>query len=250
MNEEETPSALRHYIDHKIFHEKTFKHDGEITNTLAFFDAVQRRMGIRGHVAEIGVASGSFFIPLALCCRPGERALAIDVFDDLSSNWNPHGGVSSLEDLKSTVSAIADGLDSHIRYLSGDSFFLAPDDLVSTVGGGKFRLFSIDGAHSSHHTINDLRIADSVIAPGGIVLLDDIKNWGWPGVIEAFARYMMQPGRLVPFFLYGNKLLLTTPDAHSPYLKATVELAHNYNRVNEVSYRISRFFGYDTLGWN
>lgn len=243
-------SCLTRFLDEKIFEAKGFQYYEEITRTLCFFDVVQRELGIYGCVGEIGVADGALFVPLALCCRSDEIAVAIDVFDDLDRNWNPSGGQSSLPRLKTIISNCI-GDDDQVRYLCGDSFYIGPETLRSVTGGKGFRLFSIDGAHSVHHTVSDLRLAGEVINPGGIVMLDDIKNWGWPGVVDGFARYMLLSDyqRLVPFFLYGNKLMLTTPGNQEFYLAKTVELAKQYGLVAEKSYRISKFFGSHVVGW-
>jgi hypothetical protein len=223
--------------------------NGEIIKTLAYFADAQTAAGVIGNIAEIGVAKGAFLIPLAACRREGEAVFAIDVFDD-GPNWNPSGGVSSLVRLKETVDAALGGAAA-VHYLSSDSLHLGSRELLAAAGG-KFRLFSIDGAHSSKHTVNDLMLAGEVLTSGGLVWLDDIRNWGWPGVIDGFARYMLLNAttRLAPFFLYSNKLLLTTPDRHQIFLDKATELAHAYGRKAEVSYRISDFFGHRVVGWN
>ena len=49
----------------------------------------QARRGTRGHVAEIGLHHGRFFLALAPRRRPGEQAVAIDVFGE--QHLNPDG---------------------------------------------------------------------------------------------------------------------------------------------------------------
>src|ERR1044071_3132250 len=220
----------------------------ELIRTLRFFDQVQREQEVHGHIGEIGIAKGAFFVPLAACCRDGETAFAIDVFD-IAPNWNTYGGSASFAALRETVDACLPG--SEIRYWPADSLTITGRDLLAETGG-RFRLFSIDGAHSVHHTVNDLTIAGEILSAAGIVWLDDVRNWGWPGVIEGYSRYALLNAapRLVPFFLYSNKLLLTTPDSQGLYLEKATELAHLYGRKAEISYRISEFFGYRVIGGN
>jgi hypothetical protein len=56
----------------------------------------------------------------------------------------------------------------------------------------------------------------------------------------------------VPFFLFRNKLLLTTPCHQRFYLDATVEYARQVGRPAKMpdGYRISDFFGHRVVGWN
>ena len=78
------------------------------------------------------------------------------------------------------------------------------------------RLFSLDGGHSPQHVLNDLRIAEQVLAPGGVVFVDDMWNPEWPGVTEGMHAYMRTLPSLVPFASLGGKLLLTTfSEAHT-----------------------------------
>lgn len=244
-------SRLAEFFDADILAAKGFDDNDGFTRALCYFDAVQREQGIRGCVGEIGVAGGALFVRLALCCRNDEFAVAVDIFDQPELNWDPEGGTASLAQLKHIISDVI-GSDIQVRYIEGDSFFLNSATIRLATGGQGFRLFSIDGAHSVHHTVNDLRLAGEILEAGGIAMLDDIQNWGWPGVITGFARYMLlgDHQRLVPFFLYGNKLLLTTPSHQQLYLDKTVELGAHYGRSREAgNCRISEFFGFRVMGW-
>jgi hypothetical protein len=65
------------------------------------------------------------------------------------------------------------------------------------------------------HAFNDLSLAQEILAPGGIVALDDFMRTFWPGVTEGFYRFMAkQNRRLRPFFYFQNKLFLTTISEH------------------------------------
>jgi hypothetical protein len=245
-------SRLAVYLQENTLEKKGFSYVREMGTTLSFFDAVQRRAGISGNVGEIGVAQGGFFVPLLLCCNENELAVAIDVFDNLSLNWDTEGGGSALKAFKKSIVDTV-GSDDQVRYIQGDSFFLGADEILRHSDGTRFRIFGVDGAHSSHHTVNDLHLASRVVVPGGLVSLDDIKNWGWPGVIDGFARYMLlnDHHRLVPFFLYKNKVLMTTPSHYKFYLDQTLELLKFYGKpFGKGGLRISEFFGYGVVGWN
>lgn len=244
-------SPLKDFIDRNGFAANNLPYNHDYVSAVCSIDEFQRAKGIAGGVAEIGVAAGAFFVPLALCCREGEVAVAIDVFDNLEDNWNVSGGTSALEALRTTLRNTLPPRTA-VEFVIGDSFFIRPEDVLGRNGVSKVRFFSVDGSHSVAHTISDLHLAESLVVPGAVVFLDDIQNWGWPGVINGFARYMLMNdvNRLVPFFLFGNKLLLTTPSHHKMYLDFAVAVAHQLGRTQpDVDYRISDFFGFQTLGF-
>jgi hypothetical protein len=218
---------------------------------LVFMDGVMRQAGITGHVAEIGVAGGRLFIPLMLCTREHELAVAIDVFGDRAANYNPAGGTSQREQLHELVRGVYGHLD-FLRVVEGDSIRLSAMDVLRTTQGEAFRFFSIDGAHSAHHTVNDLHIAGECLTAGGVVLVDDIQNWGWPGVIEGVSRYFLLNDytKLAPFCLWRNKLLMTTHSHQTFWLERSVTIANHAGRTrHNVDYRRSNFFGWQVLGW-
>ncbi len=53
----------------------------------------------------------------------------------------------------------------------------------------------IDGDHSAEGVANDLVFAEKIVAPGGIVVLDDFGDKNWPGVQEATERHLAGPTR-------------------------------------------------------
>ncbi|MDP9828943.1 class I SAM-dependent methyltransferase [Kineosporia succinea] len=71
----------------------------------------------------------------------------------------------------------------------------------------------IDGDHSAEGVASDLAYAEKIVAPGGIVVLDDYGSSSWPGVQEASERHLAGPTR---FELVG--VVLT-----SAFLRARVE---------------------------
>ncbi len=243
-------SNLKSAMQQTLFTKIGLAVNNDLNSLLDFFNDELDALGVKGNVAEIGVARGAFLIPLALCCKDDEVAIAIDVFEDIRLNWNVYGGMSTVEIIRKNAELA--GVGPLLRLISGDSLHVDHAQILAAGGAKKIKLFSVDGSHSVHHTVNDLELAGNVLAPGGIVFIDDIRNWGWPGAIEGFARYsLLQPSpRLVPFLLLGNKFLLTTA-CHQPHLlKAAVKYAELLGRLPEKTYRVSRFFGWDVAGWN
>jgi hypothetical protein len=180
---------------------------------------VQLEMGIAGHVAEIGVHHGRSFILLALLARAGEKAVAIDVFEQQELNVD-RSGRGDLAQLRENVARFAD--ESALVVQVGDSTRIGGGD-VRRLAGGPIRLFSVDGGHTAEITCHDLETAEEALAPGGVVILDDCFNELWPDVSTGFHRFFARPRRLVPFATGGNKTFLTTPDAVAAYKTA---LAH------------------------
>jgi hypothetical protein len=136
-----------------------------------------------------------------------------------------------------------------VRTLKANSLYLSATDLRQRMVSDAFRILSIDGAHSWYHTVSDLTLADSVIRPGGVVIVDDITNCGWPGVMEGVARYLLLSAkrRLFPFAIGRNKLWLTTPEYHELYLNQAMSDANPVYAPYEK--RMSEFFGTKVAGF-
>jgi hypothetical protein len=175
-------------------------------------DDWQRANGVEGAVGEIGVFLGDYLFGLGVCARPDERIVAIDLFEDQRDNIDGSGkhdkGLDHFR--KRYKDHIANG--ARLNFVKGDSLFLTPADLLKASDGQKYRLFSIDGGHTHYHTINDILLAEAVLCHGGVIIVDDYTNAGWPGVAEGVARYFLQSPRrhLAPVLSQWNKLILTT----------------------------------------
>lgn len=181
-------------------------------------DDVQKYQAIRGHVAEIGVHHGRLFILLLLLTREDEKALAIDLFADQERNIDG-SGEGDLAKLNRNIHRHAAPCADRVRISKGDSTQL-DGERVQSLAGGPVRLFSIDGGHTADITFSDLVTAQSSMVPGGVVILDDCFNEGWPGVVSGLARFHGGPRYIRPFAIGGNKVLLTHPDFIPDYRAA------------------------------
>lgn len=179
--------------------------DGAISITLAM-NFWQRAHRLGGDVAEIGVHHGRFFIVLKNTCAADELAFAIDVFGD--QHLNPDG--SGRGDRAIFEANLAQHSDNKgVVTLQKDSLSLRAADLSHGGGLPNIRLFSVDGSHTSEHTLNDLRIASESLAPGGVVILDDYLNPAWPGVQEGFHKFMFENRSRFAVLGYGdNKMII------------------------------------------
>jgi hypothetical protein len=107
---------------------------------------------------------------------------------------------------------------SNTKIIMGDSTDSALN-LVNTLGPGSMRYISIDGGHTAEHAINDLKIAEQLVANEGVVVLDDIMHYCWLGVIEGAVKYLSQHPTLVPFAIGQNKLWMCKWSYHKKYLE-------------------------------
>jgi hypothetical protein len=190
--------------------------DGAATAVVLLSD-FQQQLGIEGGMCEIGVHHGLFFIALCLLRSTREKALAIDVFENQDLNID-NSGCGDFETLIENIKKHIGSLD-RIEILKSDSTQVKPQDILSRMQGEKVRIFSVDGCHTKEHTLKDLKLAQSVLSPGGIIVLDDFYNPWWPGVDEA-AHHLFHscPELNLKAIGYGdNKLFLTTEDYYETY---------------------------------
>jgi Methyltransferase domain len=217
---------------------------------LLLFGRFQEQFDISGDVGEIGVAAGRYLTLLHLLSKSSEHVLAIDVFEDFDKNFDFDGGATTTEAFLANLRQFISPKDlTRLRIVKKDSLYLDPAEVRKYLMCGGFRLLSIDGAHSWFHTAGDLQLADALVRPGGVVLLDDIHNGGWPGVIEGLSRYLLLSPmrRLYPFMICFNKVWMTTTDYHERFLKYALsdEIMIGAGQKK----RVSEFFGRSVVGF-
>ncbi len=196
---------------------------------------IQTQRGVTGCVGEIGVHMGRLFILLKLLASDDEKAIAIDVFSDQHLNMD-QSGRGDRQRFLANLERYASG--DGVVALQASSLDVRADDILARVG--PCRLFSIDGGHTAECTLNDLRLAERVLAPGGIVILDDYFNPSWPDVAAgASAHFLDRATELRPFAIAPNKLFLVRLEDHSAYLGALRRSQRDFHDKD------SRMFGCD-----
>jgi len=207
-------------------------------------DEIQRRNGINGPIAEIGVYHGKFFIGL-LKTKQQANNYAIDVFS--MQRFNLDGaGVGDQDKLKANIALSGSSVED-VHFLEADSMALTKSDQqrIWEASGG-FTMFSIDGCHTVEHTINDVRIAMELTRPGGVIFVDDYYNASWPGVQEGICKlYLTDSPRFVPLVATCNKLILCHISYHAEFLS----YVRDFFKANFDGTRVKpvKRFGYDTL---
>jgi cephalosporin hydroxylase len=169
---------------------------------------------VTGDIVEIGVHHGKLFFIMAAVARPNEKCIAIDLFDDQEKNLD-HSGKGSLSIFTKHVDDYLPQLKPQITAISADSLSMTPATIRDRLASTGARLFSVDGGHTVKHVINDMELAQELIVPGGVILLDDFLGPHWPSVSEGLFEFLRTANRrLAPFLIFQNKLFLTTYSEH------------------------------------
>jgi hypothetical protein len=168
-----------------------------------------------GGCLEIGVHHGKFYILLNSVIERRFDSYAVDVFEKQSLNIDGSG--------RGSLQLFKDNLIKYDRHGGANTNIVAADstDVKSKKlfddRAGYFRFVSIDGGHTTEHTISDLQFACGLASNEGVVILDDVLNYHWLGVIEGCMIYLSQKPALVPFAIGHNKLFLAKISYRSFY---------------------------------
>jgi hypothetical protein len=204
--------------------------DPESLDVMRVVRDAQDSAGVTGSVAEIGVHHGRLFIGLQLLVPPGTPAVAIDVFENQSENTDGSGR-GDRERFESNVRRWGDWSSARVHAVNSQD--VLPADLTAWAGG-PIRLFSVDGGHTADLVASDLRLAESCLAAGGVIAVDDVFNPEWPGVVDGTLAHLRGGSALVPFAVAFDKAWFTTgPDAAERYRSAV-------RAEFETSYRAAR----------
>jgi hypothetical protein len=151
---------------------------------------------------------------LALARRAGERALAIDLFEDDAINSNTrHAGRDRA--LFANARRLGIKLSEEETFKTSSLDIEATDILKRTTG--RIRFFSIDGCHLYQPVENDLRLAERTLTAEGIVAVDDFFNKDWADVSFATYDFLRRTDAIVPFAITSTKLYLAAPVAAEKY---------------------------------
>jgi len=201
---------------------------------------VQHQRAVSGAFGEIGVHHGKLFILMRLAA-PEDRCFAIDVFDDQHLNVDGSGGVEAGKREKFLRNVVRwTGSIDGVSLIQKSSLDVTPEFLVGQVG--MCRMISIDGGHTEQCTLNDLKLSQAVLRNGGVAIVDDCFDEGWPDVATGVAKYCLDPSTsLRPFAISPNKVYFANPDHHISY-KAQLRSLHEINVR-----RVNRMFGYEVI---
>lgn len=201
---------------------------------IAHLSASQVRSQLRGDVCEIGVHHGKLFLVLANTTADDEVAHAVDVFGDQHKNLD-HSGLGDRGVFEQNVKKYAPY--ANVNIIQESSLDLDGTGFMDR----RFRMVSIDGGHTAQITLNDLQVIERCLIPGGIVIIDDVLNPHWLGVVTGVSDYFRLGGKLVPFAGSSNKIYLTTDSASADAYREN--LAKAFPLANERKSGIEFFTG-------
>jgi Methyltransferase domain len=161
------------------FHEIRGMSSQFATAICAYLLARQTKLGITGHVAEIGTFEGRFLIAVALALAEGEKALGIDTFA-----WPDTGLLRRFQS-----HCVRWGVNDRTIAHKASSLELTPDRIEKTLGG-QVRLWHLDGEHSRGMLKHDLDLAFATLAPDGLIAVDDMLHPEYPLLLIALHEWL------------------------------------------------------------
>jgi hypothetical protein len=153
-------------------------------------------------LVEVGAFLGASAIELGFFCRPGERLVVIDPFEDLPDDrWAPDAGLS--------VDAF---LANWRRFHPQDPAVMVgrSETELPKLAAGSARLVHIDGDHHFEAVRSDVAEALRIATPDAVLVFDDVGPWQWPTVAAAVWKSVTD-GDLVPLAVTAAKLYATLP---------------------------------------
>jgi len=217
-------AALAAYVDSGVDTVGGLLQSGSIAVLWSLIE-LQDAFAVAGDVAEIGVFQGKTFLMLAHGLNKGERAFAIECFGQ-----PPGSDEETFETFHANMARF--GYAEACETIVADSGTLDAASLRARLGAN-IRLFSVDGAHGHGAVMHDLALAESVLAPGGVIAADDLFNPWWPGTTEAIYDFLRSTTHdLVPIALVaangpietGAGKLMLARASHASRYKAGLKL--------------------------
>lgn len=192
------PSFLLRYLE--AFHsiDGWFQFDAALL--FMAYNQLAAAHGVAGDTLEIGVHHGLSAIAVAALRRG--RFYAVDLFEELQGQNVSRSGGGDRALFEKNMQRFYPDLD-FMHVFAQPSSELSANEL-----GTGFSFCHVDGGHSRRETYNDLRLAHSILQPGGMVALDDYFNAEFPGVSEGAIEFMLRhPDALRPAAIGYNKTL-------------------------------------------
>ncbi len=190
--------------------------DPAVRVTLALAE-IQRSCTEPGPVCEIGVWQGRYLALLSFVSAEPRPVIAVDCFTHVPDRDRQIGRLYKNINAWFRRPKLA-------RVVQKNSRDVTADELIS-LAGGKFQFISVDGDHTMPGCLHDLNLAEKMLAPGGIIAVDDIMNGTCPGVVEAVVRHSIQSSAsLAPVALVGNKLFMTQTSYGDRFRKDLLEM--------------------------
>jgi acid phosphatase family membrane protein YuiD len=152
-------------------------------------------------VLEIGTLYGLFAAALLRMLERAGRDPQLSLVDPLigvqlqpgTTERPDASGTPVREAAVRTNLALAGAAGAATRVRQGYS---TDPDVQADIGDRQYGAIIVDGDHSQDGVAADLRWVEEIVAPGGVVVLDDYGDRRWPGVQAALDEHLTRPTRL------------------------------------------------------
>ena len=234
---EDRMSSIEHLVHYRNngFNEVQGWCSEALFDTVALLDSVD--INKHGGCLEIGVHHGRLYLLLNQVISASATSYAVDIFDSQHLNIDL-SGAGSLKIFEDNLARFDVHKGANTQIVIGDSTDPALR-LREIVGDNPLRFISVDGGHTVEHTISDLVLANDLISNEGVVILDDILNYHWLGVIEGVGRFLDRRPTLVPFAIGHNKLYMAKISFRSFY--------HDLFANSPMNTKIVNFYGHSVV---
>jgi predicted O-methyltransferase YrrM len=159
----------------------------------------QGRTGLRGHMVEMGVFRGKSVALIGTHLGDAEKLVLVDLKNLLDPAATAPFGAA--------VECFFGGTE---RFETG---YRGYDKLL-----GACRFVHIDASHNYRPTYSELKMADALLAPGGIIAMDDFANLHYSQNMAAIFKYLFTaPTQLMIFLVTDQKAYLCRKDDFPRY---------------------------------
>lgn len=187
--------------------------------------SAQSERGILGSLVEIGVHCGKSFFLLSHSRAAGEKAFAVDLYED-DALFQGEGGIDRGQRFHRNVERLGVQLTPE-EIWKGSSHDISGEDMSQRAGPVRF--FSIDGGHAYADVINDLDIAAGSLHDQGVIAADDFSNFLWPEVAAAACDWLRVHPGFRAFAISSVKLYICRTPAYPLYREIAQAAAQRMN---------------------
>ncbi|MEU1369369.1 class I SAM-dependent methyltransferase [Streptomyces sp. NPDC005803] len=149
-----------------------------------------------GSVLEIGTLYGLFAAGLTRMVHRAGGEPDLTIVDPLagaqlqpgtSQPADPTGTPVREDVVRANLALTGGGSTHHPRIRQG---FSSDPEVRAEVADRRYGVIVVDGDHSLEGVAADLEWVEEIVAPGGVVVLDDYGDASWPGVQEALDKHL------------------------------------------------------------
>jgi hypothetical protein len=160
-----------------------------------------------GEVLEVGTLFGLFSGAMARQVTRIGLSYQLTIVDPLATvqlqggSLKPDASGSPVTETVVRANLALAGVDDHrMRLIQG---FSGDPEVQTTIADRQYGVMIVDGDHSAAGVAADLVLAERIVAPGGIVVLDDFGDRNWPGVEQAVRAHLEPTAGPTRFDLVG-----------------------------------------------